>query len=72
MESKLDVLELLSSNLNDLNKICVGTADLRNVFDNISDSIYFDEGHVSDFGNELIAQKIFEVLKPVLSNHFKT
>ena len=41
---------------------CDNTLDLRSVFDNEASPIYWDQGHVSDRGNYLIAQKIKEMV----------
>ena len=66
LKGKLNSLELLSSNLNELNKTCTSTSDLRNVFDDISDPIYFDFGHVGDNGNKIIANDIFKKILPII------
>ena len=52
--------------LNELERECYATADLRSVFDGISEPIYFDLGHMSDFGNKLVAQKLFELSLPIV------
>jgi hypothetical protein len=65
----LDLLihyEKYANALIELNSTCT-TADLRYVFDNYSQTIYYDSGHVNDFGNEIIAQKIFELIMPTIS-----
>jgi len=42
--------------------------DLRDVFENIDAPIYYDGGHMSDYGNEIVAKSIFEVLKEDVKN----
>jgi len=42
------------------------TADLRNVFDGINSPIYTDYAHMSDFGNEIIAEQFFKISFPVV------
>lgn len=50
------------------NSKCQNIIDLRNVFDDINDkTIFFDEVHVSDFGNEIISDKIYEKILPIVS-----
>jgi len=49
-----------------LNSICTATYDLRNVFDSFSETIFYDSGHVGDFGNEIIAEKIYEKIIPIV------
>ena len=45
---------------------CNTVQDLRNIFDNTSEFIYFDNAHMSDFGNEIVSKRIFEILKPIV------
>ena len=52
--------------LNELNEHCTKTANLRNLFDETYESIFFDVGHVNDNGNEVLANKIFELSLPLI------
>lgn len=54
--------ELLSEKIVEISPHCEQITDLRQAFSDISEPIYFDYGHMSDFGNEIIASKIFEKL----------
>ena len=47
---------------------CTNTFDLRNVFENTTEPIYFDGGHMVDNGHEIIAKKIFDLLKEDIKN----
>ena len=38
---------------------CENTIDLRNTFDDVKKPLYFDGVHINDYGNELVAKKIF-------------
>jgi lysophospholipase L1-like esterase len=49
---------------------CTKTADLRNSFDEITETIFFDGGHMSDKGNNIIAEDILEIILPVLPNRY--
>ena len=62
-EMVIELLEEYSKALKILEKECYMTIDLRNSFDGISEPIYYDLGHMSDFGNKIIAEKIFEKIK---------
>ena len=62
-EIVIELLEEYSKALKILEKECYMTIDLRNSFDGISEPIYYDLGHMSDFGNKIIAEKIFEKIK---------
>ena len=46
---------------------CTNVFDFRNTFDGMDEThIYFDVGHMSDFGNEVVAEKIFEKILPIV------
>ena len=48
---------------------CENIFDLRNSFSGMNGvDIYWDEGHMTDFGNEIIAEKITEKLIPIINN----
>jgi len=42
--------------------------DLRGTFDDISGPIYWDQGHVSDTGNLILAEKFHEVVNEIIFN----
>jgi len=46
---------------------CTDNVDLRDVFDDEKSPIYWDQGHVSDLGNSLVAEKIYESILPFVS-----
>jgi uncharacterized protein YjbI with pentapeptide repeats len=43
-------------------------ADLRGAFDDISGPIYWDQGHVSDAGNLIVAEKFYEIINEIIFN----
>jgi len=46
---------------------CDKVYDLRNVFDGMDGvTIYFDNGHIIDFGNQIVANNIYEKILPVI------
>ena len=57
------------NSLKELDKTCTKTADLRDTFENIPQTVYFDQAHMTDFGNEIIAQKLFELSLPIIENN---
>ena len=64
-----DTLYLKNIDMNNKINSCEHVYDLRNVFDNMNNThIYFDVGHMSDFGNEIIATKMFEEFKTIIKN----
>ena len=52
--------ERMEQHLNELMQVCTGAFDLRQTFDNVNKPIFYDQIHVSDHGNMLIADKIYE------------
>ena len=53
-----------ADNLDNLQE-CVGI-DLRSVFDNESIPIYWDQGHVSDNGNQIVANSLNSIISQVI------
>ncbi len=64
---------LFSNELEDLKNDCTLTVDLRNIFDDEQESVYFDEAHIGSEYNRLIADRIFEELTSAYfpKNNFK-
>ena len=62
------VLENFSENLPLLNEECDLTIDLRNGMDDTLETTYYDTGHMNDFGNGIIALKIYEKILPTILN----
>ena len=49
---------------------CTLASDMRNVFDDYLQPIYWDHGHVSDNGNSIIAKLIFEKILPLIKDDY--
>lgn len=48
---------------------CENIIDLRDTFSEFNESkIFFDAGHMSDEGNEIISKKLFEISLPIVEN----
>jgi len=56
----------LVDSLEDLDQVYEKTADLRDVFANTSEPIYFDTAHISDVDNEIVAEEFYELTLPVI------
>ncbi len=63
--------DLYANMLSDLESTCSLTLDLRDTFDDNSESIYFDSGHVGDNGNKIIAERIYKEILPLIKNSDK-
>lgn len=62
----ISILDEMSLHLTILDEHCTKTADFRNIFDNISRPLFYDDVHVVDKGNEIIAKEIFSLITPLL------
>ena len=60
-----------TSNLDDLDN-CTSSINLRSVFDNETSPIYWDQGHVSDKGNNIVAQALYDEISEFLPKNFVT
>ena len=54
-----DELDVLSNN-------CTITSDLRDVFNGFKEPVYFDTAHIGPIHNKVIADKIFELIHPLI------
>ena len=61
----LSVYQKYAKNLSEIN-ICTKTIDLRDVFDNEAETIYSDQGHVSDQGNAIVAKSLYNAILPII------
>jgi lysophospholipase L1-like esterase len=75
---KLLILEDLTPFLQSLNlnktklSHCNEIWDFRNAFEGIDEkSIFFDSVHMTDFGNEIIAEKIYQKILPIITEDVK-
>jgi len=57
--------------LEELAKDCSQTADLRGIFNNIQEPIFFDPGHVGPKGNQIVAKKIFQLSLPIVKERME-
>lgn len=60
--------EKYANALEDLKSDCAITLDLRNVFYNVTNTVYFDSGHTGDKGNQIVAKTMFDILKPIVKD----
>ena len=51
-------------------KTCTKTFDLRNVFDSETGPIYWDQGHISDKGNSIVANSLFNAVFSIVSENY--
>ena len=54
--------------LNELETSCAGTEDFTNIFDNETGLIYFDYVHMGDAGNRIVAEKMFKISSPFVTD----
>lgn len=71
-ESQIHYYQSYAEALPKLESMCTATYDLRHVFDPFSETIFYDSGHVGDFGNEIIAEEIFEKILPIITKDIQS
>jgi len=54
-----------------LKKHCSQTADLRGIFNDIQDPIFFDYVHVGPKGNQIIAENLFQLSLPIVKERIE-
>ena len=52
-------------------KACTEALDLRDVFDYVDEPIYWDQGHVSDRGNSILAKSLLNVVSSTVSENYE-
>ena len=62
------IIDVFSETLPMINNSCTETIDLRTAFSNVSSSVYYDEGHMSVFGNTIIANNLESISTPIIKN----
>ena len=68
---KLDRYPKFVTQLEELKNHCSLTSDLTGLFDDVEEAIYFDAAHTGPKGNEIIANKMFELSLPFVINKSK-
>ena len=69
----LSIYQNYAKNLSEVTT-CTKTFDIRNVFDGETRPIYWDQGHVSDNGNSIVAKSLLDTVFSIVSenNGFNT
>ena len=62
----LELFDNLAISLTELEKTCEKTIDLRNVFDHTDKPVFHDLGHTSNYGNEIVAERIYQKIVPIV------
>jgi len=70
--SKMELLPPYITQLTELENHCTITADLTGLFDNIQEPIYWDYAHTGPKGNQIIAEKFFELSLPLVMKKAQT
>ena len=70
----LNLLPIYDEYQENLSKLedCSLTINLRNAFDNKSETLYWDQGHVSDTGNKIIANSFYTNISDTVSKKFES
>ena len=65
-ERRLSALDIYANNLSQIDNSCTKTADFRNIFDKINEPLYLDSVHLGDSGNKIVADKMYELILPLI------
>jgi len=65
-EKQMPYYAEFGNKLEELDKYCEKTIDLRNVFDGKTHSIFYDGGHANEEGKQIVASKLFESVFPLV------
>ncbi len=66
IEKGMEKYPEFAKQLEEIKNHCSATADLRGIFDYISEPIYFDKGHTGPLGNQLIAKEMYKLSLPII------
>ena len=62
----LELFNKLAISLTELEKTCEKTIDLRDSFDHTDKPVFHDLGHTSNYGNEIVAERIYQNILPIV------
>ena len=65
----VSTIKAMANSLTDMQSYCTKTADFTNIFDGIEDPIFFDQGHMVDLGNEIIAENLYQLIFPIINEN---
>lgn len=68
-ENLIPNYEKYGQKLGEMRDVCTAVFDLRSVFDEQNNTLFHDSGHVGDKGNEIIAEKIYEEILPIINKN---
>lgn len=71
MRHFMDYYSLYGEALTELNNSCTNVKDLRFAFDDYTETILYDGGHVVSKGNEIIANEMLNVILPTINKQIK-
>ena len=64
-------LEMMAKELDYMSNTCDYVYDLRDIFDNTKEPLFYDPWHTNDLGNKIAADKIFELTLPIVLEETK-
>ena len=64
-QNAIEIYNIMKSSLNTLDR-CTITNDFTDAFDNTKTAVYWDDVHITEQGNEIIAKKMFNLFLPLI------
>ena len=49
----------------ELDDVCTKAADFRRIFDYVQEPVFWDGGHMTSFGNQIVAKNVFSLISPI-------
>ena len=64
--NKIDLYQLYSNQVEDLNKNCKKAVDMTRMFDKIPGDLFFDSMHTGIRANQVIADNFYKIISPII------
>tara|TARA_Y100001936_G_C16082077_1_gene678647 strand:- start:2403 stop:3554 length:1152 start_codon:yes stop_codon:yes gene_type:complete len=71
-QDDIDTVRIINGMKNSIPEIgesCTNAFDLTGIFDDTAKPIFYDKGHVNKFGNEIIANEIYQKILPIIKKY---
>ena len=73
-QDDIDTVRIINGMKNSIPEIgesCTNAFDLTGIFDDTAKPVFYDKGHVNKFGNEIIANEIYQKILPIIKKYLE-
>ena len=60
------IINGMRNSISEIDESCTNAFDLTGIFDNTVEPVFYDKGHVNKFGNQIIANEIYQKILPIV------